>query len=241
MRTPVSPPKLDVFHPFNEIAITLSGGGFRAAAFSLGCLSYLHHRQYEGVSLLNRIKFVTATSTGAMTGITFAAHNRMGIPFTKTYDHIRNTVLDGDKIFKEAAEIIKDDKEWEGTSTKNRNSINAFAKAYQKIIFGDLNFDVFWNSNKGVEEVCFNSSEMENGRAFRFQTDGREDTHEILGDLYLRIKNNNIPSIKKLKLGDILAASSCFPVGFEPMIFPDDFAEDEAHKKDLSAHTQAAK
>jgi predicted acylesterase/phospholipase RssA len=241
-RKPAVEPKLDIFRPFNEIAVTLSGGGFRASAFSLGCLSYLHRLKYENVSLVERIKFVAATSTGAMTGMAFAAHSRMGQPFSKTYNHLRHNVLVGDRIMKEAARIIKDDKEWKNTPTKNRNSINAFAKVYQKLLFEDLTFEVFWNNREGsVEEVCFNTSEMENGRAFRFQTDGRADTYEILGDRYLRVKDNNIPAIKKLKLGDILAASSCFPIGFEPMVFPDDFAEDEAHKNDLTANTEKAK
>jgi predicted acylesterase/phospholipase RssA len=241
-RKPAIELKSDIFRPFNELAITLSGGGFRASAFSLGCLSYLHRRNYENISLLDRVKFVAATSTGAMTGIAFSANSRLGFPFSKTYDHLRNKVLVGDKIIKEAARIVKDDKEWENTPAKSRNSINAFAKAYQKMVFDDLNFEVFWNnSGQGVEEVCFNASEMENGRTFRFQTDGRADTRLILGDRYLRIKDINLPSVKKLKLGDILAASSCFPIGFEPMLFPDDFAMDEAHKNDLISNTQKAK
>lgn len=241
-RKPAVEPKLDIFRPFNEIAVTLSGGGFRASAFSLGFLSYLHGLKYEDISLLDRVKFIAATSTGALTGMAFAAHNSLGFPFSKTYNHLRLKVLVGDKIMKEAARIIKDDKEWKDTPTKSRNLINAFAKTYQKMVFNDLNFEVFWNnSGRGIEEVCFNASEMENGRTFRFQTDGREDTNEILGDRYLRIKDSNIPSVKKLKLGDILAASSCFPIGFEPMVFPDDFAEDEVHKNDLMSNTQVAK
>jgi len=241
-RKPAVEHKLDVFRPFNDLAVTLSGGGFRASAYSLGCLSYLHRIKYENISLLDRVRFVAATSSGAMTGMAFAAHSRLGLPFSKTYDHLRRNVLVGDKIVKEAVSILKNDKEWKNVPTKSRNSINAFALAYQKMIFEDLTFDVFWNKGgRGVEEVCFNASEMENGRAFRFQTDGREDTDEILGDRYLCLKDNNIPSVRKLKLGDILAASSCFPVGFEPMVFPDDFAEDEAHKNDLTGNTRKAK
>lgn len=241
-RKPAVEQRLDIFRPFNSVAVTLSGGGFRASAFSLGCLSYLHRSKYENIPLLDRIRFVAATSSGAMTGMAFAAHSRLGLPFSKTYDHLRNNVLVGDKIVKEAARIVKDDKEWKNVPTKNRNSINAFALAYQKIIFEDLKFNVFWNKlGSGVEEVCFNASEMENGRAFRFQTDGNEDTKEILGDRYLCLKDNNADSVKKLKLGDILAASSCFPIGFEPMVFPDDFAEDDAHKSDLSSNTQKAR
>ncbi len=33
--------KNDAFKPFNQIAVSVSGGGFRSAAYALGCQSYL--------------------------------------------------------------------------------------------------------------------------------------------------------------------------------------------------------
>jgi len=239
---PITEPKPDIFKPFNYIALSLSGGGFRSAAYGLGCLSYLQRRKFENVPLLERVKFMVAASGGAMTGILFAAYNHLGLPFSKTYDHLRNNVFAGDKILREAARVVRDDSAWKDDPTKNRNTINAFAKAYQTMAFDGLTFDVFTdNPNRTLEEVCFNASELENGRAFRFQTDGKVETHEILGNRYLRIRDNNSDCVKKLRLGDIMAASSCFPAGFEPMVFPDDFAEDEDHKKKLSEQLQSAK
>ena len=239
---PLTEPKPDLFKPFSTIALSLSGGGFRSAAYGLGCLSYLQRRKFEDVPLLERVKFIVAASGGAMTGILFAADNHLGIPFSKTYNRLRNDVFAGDKILREAARIVRDDEAWKDNPTRNRNTINAFAKAYQAQAFEGLTFDVFSDSSKRtLEEVCFNASELENGRAFRFETDGREETKEILGNRYLRVENNNSAAVKKIKLGDIMAASSCFPAGFEPMVFPDDFAENEEHRAQLTNEMQAAK
>jgi hypothetical protein len=40
--------------PLEEIAVALSGGGFRAASFSIGCLSYLERVIYQDKPLLKR-------------------------------------------------------------------------------------------------------------------------------------------------------------------------------------------
>jgi predicted acylesterase/phospholipase RssA len=36
--------------PFRKLALALSGGGFRAGAFSIGTMSYLHHLKYPSTS-----------------------------------------------------------------------------------------------------------------------------------------------------------------------------------------------
>ena len=234
-------PRKDTFKPFHDIAISMSGGGFRSAAYALGCLSYLQRRTFEGLPLLSRVKFIVAASGGALTRLLFAAHNHKGISFSKTYGFLRNDVFAGDKILREAARLVRDDEAWKESPTRNRNTINAFAKAYQSMAFEGLTFDAFTNNpERTVEEVCFTTSELENGRAFRFETDGRQETTEILGNRYLKVKDNNSAAVRKLKLGDIMAASSCFPAGFEPMVFPDDFAEDEEHKRQLMAEMLTA-
>lgn len=55
--------------PFNEIALALSGGGFRAASYSLGCLSYLHRVIYQDQPLLKRVKFISSASGGSITNL----------------------------------------------------------------------------------------------------------------------------------------------------------------------------
>jgi hypothetical protein len=41
-------------------------------------------------------------------------------------------------------------------------------------------------------------------------------------------------SAQKLKVADIIAASSCFPAGFEPLLYPDDFSTNQIEKKQLT-------
>ena len=42
--------------PFENMAISLSGGGYRATAFHLGTLSYFNKRQHKGAPLFKKIK-----------------------------------------------------------------------------------------------------------------------------------------------------------------------------------------
>ena len=57
-------------------------------------------------------------------------------------------------------------------------------------------------------------------------------TDEYIGNRKIHIP---VDVAKEIRLADIIAASSCFPFGFEPINFPDDFIYDEAVKlKDKS-------
>src|ERR1700754_3335296 len=79
--------------PFEHIALAFSGGGFRAASFSLGVLSYFDHLTFPdhtaaGVdphtsdaaslagsatsSLLQKIRFISSASGGTITNAAFA-------------------------------------------------------------------------------------------------------------------------------------------------------------------------
>jgi predicted acylesterase/phospholipase RssA len=227
-------PEADTIYPFKDIAVSLSGGGFRASAYALGCLAYLQRHKFEGVPLLERVKFITSASGGTLTSLLFSAYNHLQIPFEKVYNRMRHEILVGDELLKKSAHVIADDKEWDTSSPKTRNTINAFAKVFQKDVFDDMDFGVFWSKKGTLEEVCFNTSELENGRTFRFQTDGREDTEDIIGNPYLCLQNKNTRAVRKIALGDIMAASACFPAGFEPMVFPDDFVRYPTHRQDLT-------
>jgi len=49
-----------------------------------------------------------------------------------------------------------------------------------------------------------------------------------------KIDKTALETLKQIKLGDIMASSSCFPAGFEPIIYPRDFsyaARDDVKKK----------
>src|SRR5215212_12035081 len=67
--------------PFDEIALALSGGGYRAAAFHLGTLDMLHR-----LDLLQSVHVLSTVSGGALTGLKYALSTTQGTPFEKFYD-----------------------------------------------------------------------------------------------------------------------------------------------------------
>lgn len=55
-----------------EIALTLSGGGYRAAIFHIGVLSYLYHLKLDdGSRLLDHITVMSTVSGGTITGMLY--------------------------------------------------------------------------------------------------------------------------------------------------------------------------
>lgn len=234
--------------PFGEMALALSGGGFRAASFSLGAISYLNRAYIETDNekrcLLHNVTFITSTSGGTLASTYYSASIfKPGFSFAKFYGDMKN-FLDGDGLLEEVCAILNDPKCWNEKGTlettehgkkktvaveKSQNIINAFAKAYDKMLFQDPQnpnanlFDVYFNrdTNPHLKGVCFNATELNNGISFRFQTNGQDDSIRTVGNYYLSFNDAGIA--RKLRLGDIAATSSCFPSGFEPMIYPNDY------------------
>lgn len=227
--------------PFGNIGLTFSGGGFRAASFSLGVLSYLHRIRYKSKPILESVKFITSTSGGSLTNGAYCVflYRHPSEKFASFYDHLRK-LMDGENLLKNAIETLEDKTCWteEGilrTSDrkaaiikKQRNLINAFAKTYDKLLFDRTTLkhiaDKFKDTNVDkphLEAVCFNCTEFNNGLNFYFQVNG--STHRVShrGNGYLKF--TDFITARNLKLSDIVAASSCFPGGFEPIIYPNDF------------------
>jgi predicted acylesterase/phospholipase RssA len=220
---------------FQDIALSFSGGGFRAAAFSLGALSYLYRARYDGVSLLSKVRFITSTSGGSFTNAFYAYSLHKGkkdFDFPHFYQQLREAIGE-EELLKQAFEQLMGKTVWPEEG-KQRNLINAFAKAYDNKIFnggtlGDLiepPADAAHPDNDGswephLEKICLNTTELNNGLNFYFKASAKEQCVEAYGNGYLRFKDE--PAIRKLKLSDIVAASSCFPAGFEPILFPADF------------------
>ena len=67
-------PKKDKIPDFTniEIALTLSGGGYRASIFHIGVLSYLYHLKLsDGSRLLDHITVMSTVSGGTITGMLY--------------------------------------------------------------------------------------------------------------------------------------------------------------------------
>lgn len=215
-----SDPKINLFE---NIAITFSGGGYRASSFGLGVLSYLKQVRFKDKSLLEQVKGLSTVSGGTLMGATYAYYAAKGTDFESFYKDFYK-ILDEDKLLGIALEKLDSDKLWK-TSHKRRSLINAFALAYNDL-FTHENFLYLKQNKSHLEDICFNATDFSFGLAFRFQTTGRFGNY--------RLYNKHLNQLADdMKISDAIASSSCFPTGFEPILMPDDYVSDhssEAYK-----------
>ncbi len=209
----------DNFTPFQNIGLCFSGGGYRATFFSLGVLSYLNHIKYKESPLLNSVEALSTVSGGTLLGAAFSkATLAPNYSFKSFYDQFYNAFKpENDTLLQRAVHILEDDTQWDVHSYKKRSLINAFSLAYAEmdVFQGDLNL-FNKKSKSNLKRVCFNATDFSYGLAFRFQNKG------LFGNKALQAKEVN--KIKyDTKLADIVASSSCFPMGFEPLVYPDDY------------------
>lgn len=222
--------------PFDTIGLAFSGGGFRAASYSLGNLSYLNEvKQLNGKTLLENVTYISSASGGTITNGMYALHCAEGKDFGTFYRNLFEN-LEGVKLLNVVFEKLNDDAVWKKRPNKRRNIINAFALAYDELLFdGKFGDDIMApTSSSHLEEVCFNTTDFYKGLLFRqalkLKKDSKKDETFLYGNFLLHLKDN---AERNLKLADMLAASSCFPGGFEPIVFPGDFTNERATKKIL--------
>lgn len=222
--------------PFERIAIALSGGGYRATTYSLGALSLLHSikltENNSNTTLLNKVIYGSSTSGGTITLSVYAACIHKGVSFDAFYTHLNNQ-LHGEGLVHEAIRLLGDDDAWKG-AVKSRNMINAFSKVYHNNLFGILGADedrtmkALVKTPAHLQEVCFNATEFFTGIPFKFQVAQGWDVQHggKIGNNNIRINSKDtqaMTTLEQLRLSDVLACSSCFPTGFEPMVYPNDF------------------
>ncbi len=202
---------------FRNIALTFSGGGYRAASYSLGVLSYFNHVEIEGERLLDHVNGLSTVSGGTITGAVFCCFREKKLSFSDFFTHIY-TFLDEDRLLTLAINKLSDNQFWKNCH-KKRTLINAFASVYHEHLIEDT-FDLLKNGHSGLRDFVFNATEFSNGLAFRFQRNG------LFGNYKLSNSNLNV-LFPHFMVADAIAASSCFPLGFEPIILPDDFISDK--------------
>lgn len=218
-----------------NIALAFSGGGFRAAAYSLGCLSYLNRIRYEGKPLLYNVRYISSTSGGSITNLMYSSYLFEGKSFDTFYADL-NEKLSGEQLLGDAIRTLDTPSAWKERPHKSRNLINSFSLVYDKMFAGKT-FGVFSNPAPGVhlEEICVNATEFSNGLPFRFQSQNEDKKRSVgkIGNRYIYFTPKGKSVSDQLKLADILACSSCFPSGFEPMLFPEDFTSRQLTKETL--------
>lgn len=225
--------------PFKTIALAFSGGGFRAGTFALGVLSYLEQTKLnedESGTLLNNVHYLSSASGGTITTAMYSLYSAEGKSFGSFYKALFEQT-DGTLLVSEALRILNDKNEWKSRPDKRRNLINAFALAYDKLLFQGASVETLkqnqQSGNSNLEEVCFNATELYNGLLFRQTVEMKKDHWQsdvLYGNFNLSLDHQ---TAQHLLLSDLLAASSCFPGGFEPIVFPQDFENPQVNSQQI--------
>jgi predicted acylesterase/phospholipase RssA len=205
--------------PLEKIALSCSGGGYRAASFHLGAMSYLNHLIFKNKPLLENVKLISTVSGGTITGVVYALKKQQGWSFEQIYHFLLSQLRTLDLV-KLGIEKLNPNGKW-NNKYKRKNLINAFAELYDEAFTEEATFAVFDNMTSHLEAVVFNSTEFNNGINFRFRNKGTG----FFGNYMIRIPD---AIASEVKLSDAIASSSCFTGGFEPMIWPQDFVHNNA-------------
>lgn len=205
-----------------EISLCLSGGGYRAAMYHLGVLTYLNEVQCgDGTTLLDHVHTLTCISGGALPGLTYMmgevrGDNRVAV-FKKLFHDLVDHQLGEDLL-----------RRFDIESQKGTGLIEVLADVYDDVFFKGDTFGAIMNSVRwdGIHHFAVDATDFELGAPFRFQATPpindpeREYPYGIIGRWQHKIRRENAYHIR---LADIMASTSCFPLVFEPILYPDNF------------------
>jgi len=202
-------------NPLNRIALSLSGGGYRAASFHLGSMSYLNKLQFKGKPLLENVKMISTVSGGTITGVVYALMAEQKKDFSEFYHFLLSNLQELDLI-KTGIEKLNPETKLEN-SNKSKNLINAFSEQYDKHFTRGTTLGDLEAMASHLEQVVFNATEFNNAINFRFKN---PQQYSKSGNKKIHVSTGHS---REIKLADVIASSSCFPGGFEPMLWPKDF------------------
>jgi predicted acylesterase/phospholipase RssA len=204
-----SPSSLDA------IGICMSGGGFRAAAFHLGTLDYLHQ-----LGLGDSLRQISTVSGGTFVGaaytLSLVEKQSYETFFSNFYAFLRDVDLVSLGLGRLADGV--------GPLPSGRQDlIVAMAETYAETFLSDpegrpYHLGDILDADIRLTDAVFNVTEFRHGLAFRFQR-ARESAK--IGNGRVDIPRD---AARAIRVADIVAASSCFPGGFEPLDFPTDFS-----------------
>ena len=204
-------------HPFQRIALSLSGGGTRAVGFHLGSMSYL-----DRIGLLENVRILSTVSGGSAVGLGYAVYTKFPKaeerPLMTLYRVLRESIP---KNPAQLVELLQKAYDKQPVAPSGRRTLIAnMAELYNSLFdfCNDRRFGLFWGGEPShLEEIVFNATEFRTGVGFRFH---KSDDNRPCGSEFAPLAAKYA---QQARLCDILASSTCIPVGFEPFEFPNDF------------------
>lgn len=197
--------------PLGPLSLSLSGGGYRAAGFHLGVVGLL-----DDVGLTGNVTSLSTVSGGTIFGAAWVVKRMEGVGFGEFREWFRGWMM-GTNVVREALAGLAASQG--GASRARASLIRSAARVYAAPGFlGDRKFGEVMEGSGIPAEVIFNATEFRSGVAFRFQRSA--DPHAHVGNGSFVVPREVAAQVR---LADVVAASSCFPGGFEPICFPDEF------------------
>lgn len=177
----------------DAIALAFSGGGARAASFSLGVLEQLRDtKAADGKPLISKISLVTAVSGGAITAAWFGQRGANGL------DEFRAAVLDKDWQSQLHTSFMSP-QNWDRFLQGGLNGPDKLSNWLEKEVFGRARMSDLPPS----PQIVINATDLYSGAPFAFATPWFD---AICADL------------SSVKLSDAVAASMSVPIAFRPIV-----------------------
>ena len=206
-----------------NIGLSFSGGGYRAATYDLGALSFLNSiRLDDGNTLLDCVSVLSSVSGGTIPAMKYmlaqVRKQAIGDMVEELFDFLCNEDL-----------VVRALREMSAQKANHDASlIKIMAGIYDSCLFNDAKMsDIIDSIDRiHVKDYTALATDFDNSLPFRFritsgfQTTGERLTYGVFGNNKHNIGRSVVEHITP---GEALACSSCFPSGFEPMVFPDDF------------------
>lgn len=206
-----------------NIGMAFSGGGYRAATFDLGTLSFLNSiRLEDGRTLLDCVSALSSVSGGTIPAMRYMLARARGEDVDKMVEELFDFLCNGNLVA-HAMEGLSAEK-----ANRKASSIKIMAGIYDKYLFGNATMgDIIDNFDRiPVKDYTALATDFDLSLPFRFRltegrmTDGARMSYGVFGNQKHSIGRS---VARHITPGEALACSSCFPSGFEPMIYPDDF------------------
>ena len=206
-----------------NIGMSFSGGGYRAATFDLGALSFLDTiRLEDGHTLLDCVSVLSSVSGGTIPAMKYmlaqVRNQAVGDMVEELFDFLCN-----EDLVKRALREMSAQK-----ANPDASLIKIMAGIYDSCLFDNAKMsDIIEHIDRiHVKDYTALATDFDNSLPFRFritsgfQTTGERLTYGVFGNNKHNIGRSIVEHITP---GEALACSSCFPSGFEPMMYPDDF------------------
>lgn len=211
-------------HDTLKIGLTFSGGGYRAATFHLGVLTYLDSLPVGDHTLLHHVTALSTISGGTITGLRYMLGLARGESVGKIYHDLYDFITTTDLVTGGLGRLS------DPKTGCCRSLIKAMSGIYNQYLFDGATFGDLMEAREKIPVRHFsaNATDFVNGLQFRFQL-SEKILHPRRGEPLCGIIGNQLlpldpETAREIHLSDILASSSCFPSGFEPIMFPDDFS-----------------